>query len=113
MFGASGVISPKTTAENKEADMILAVCRFAAQKHADYRTSVFRLFFHSFLYKSKQGRLALTVLLLTKSSFPLPLCVSLARSLFLVQALFPLQYFFLPLAIYENVSSSPSLFESH
>lgn len=82
MFGASGVISPpKTTAENKEADMILAVCRFAAQKHADYRTSVFRLFFHSFLYKSKQGRLALTVLLLTKSSFPLPLCVSRALAL--------------------------------
>lgn len=59
--------------------MILAVCRFAAQKHADYRTSVFRLFSHSFLYKSKQGRLVLTVLLFTKSSFPLPLslCFSL------------------------------------
>lgn len=74
--------------------MILAVCRFAAQKHADYRTSVFRLFSHSFLYKSKQGRLVLTVLLFTKSSFPLPLCFSRALFLVLVQALFPLQYFF-------------------
>lgn len=84
--------------------MILAVRRFTAQIHTDYRTSVFRLFFHSFLYKSKQGRLALTVLL----SSPKALFLSLSLFLSLLRAL-SLSLSFKPFSP-SSTFSCPSLF---
>lgn len=107
MSGVSGVISvhqhlPKHLQKIRKP---IAVSRFTAQIHADYCLPPI----YALIPVQKQtGATRFNCPALHQKLFSSP-----SLSVFLAQALFPLQYFFLPLSIYENVTSSPSLFESH